>query len=208
LFEGKVIGMRARSNFFNFTATPITDTTAITTSRAVTGVDNFGASLGGAQAGQWATPNIQRFWTLYLPANYQELRNAPDYAEIDEITSAAYVQLDFESADERFGGNIGVRYVKTRINSRAEAFAPDPAVPAAQRDPVVGTGFIFTPVALTKEYNNALPSLNLRYSITDDLVARFSASKTLFRAEDHLGEHLPRPVRGQPARRLARVLPR
>jgi len=183
LFEGKVIGMRARSNFFNFSATPITDTGAITTSRAVTGVDNFGASLGGAQAGQWATPNIQRFWTLYLPANYQELRNAPDYAEIDEITSAAYVQLDFESADERFGGNIGVRYVKTRINSRAEAFTGDPAVPAAQRDPVVGTGFIFTPVALTKEYNNALPSLNLRYSITDDLVARFSASKTIFRAE-------------------------
>jgi TonB-dependent receptor len=183
LFEGKVIGMRARSNFFTFNATPITDTTAITTSGAITGVDNFGTSLGGSQVGQWATPDIQRFWSLYLPSNYQELRNAPDYAEIDEITTAGYVQLDFGSEDERFGGNIGVRYVKTRINSRAEAFAPNPAVPAAQRDPVVGTGFIFTPIELTNEYNNALPSLNLKYTITDDLVARFAASKTIFRAE-------------------------
>ena len=183
LFEGKVIGMRARSNFFNFTAVPITDPTAITTSRAVTGVDNFGASLGGSQVANWATPDIPRFWSLYLPANYQELPNAPDFAEVDEITSAAYIQFDFGSADDRFGGNIGVRYVKTEVTSRAEAFAPDPAVAAALRDPVVGTGFIFTPLSLTKEYNNALPSLNVKYSITDDLVARFGASKTLFRAE-------------------------
>jgi iron complex outermembrane receptor protein len=183
LFESKVIGMRARSNFFAFNATPITDTSAIITSRAVTGVDNFGASLGGSQVANWSVPNIQRFWDLYLPSNYQELPNAPDFAEIDEITSAAYVQFDFGSADERLSGNVGVRYAKTKINSRAEAFAPNPAVPAAQRDAVVGTGFIFTPLALTKEYNNALPSLNVKYSITDDLVARFGASKTIFRAE-------------------------
>jgi len=183
LFESKVIGMRARSNFFAFAATPITDTSAIITSSSVTGVDNFGSSLGGSQVPNWSVPNIQRFWDLYLPSNYQELPNAPDFAEIDEITTAGYVQLDFGSSDDRFGGNVGVRYVKTRINSRAEAFAPDPAVPAAQRDAVVGTGFIFTPLALTKEYNNALPSLNLKYSITDNLVARLGASKTIFRAE-------------------------
>ena len=130
-------------------------------------------------------------------------------SEIDmrERQSSAYLMANLEG--ERWLGNVGLRYVRTVVDARIATPIPNPrpclraapgqapipcaAYPGAISDagdasaffdntpfnPLAGTMYYKTPTH--KVFNNLLPSLNLRYEITQDMIARFGASRTIGR---------------------------
>lgn len=103
---------------------------------------------------------------------------------IEEDTTALYLAFDFQTelSGMLFKANLGVRYEDTEVTSYSV------------EQPVWGFNWI-TPLEMSKmraddeqtselsgDYTNTLPSVNLSLEITDDLVTRFSYSKTISRS--------------------------
>jgi len=111
-------------------------------------------------------------WVRSAPPNFAN----PDAASflnntfaVDQTNTAAYAQLDFGKG-QRLHGNFGVRYVKAEIESTAYDLGSDaPALPA-QPDWLV---------TRNNDNNYTLPSLNLAFDATDQLVLRFAAAKVV-----------------------------
>ena len=121
--------------------------------------------------------------------------------DVTEDTRAAYVMLKFGGDDTKIGnvsvrGNIGVRYVKTDVSSTGGAQFPlyqAPSPPGAGQP--VDPRSLATPddIAFMNSGNytagggrsntNMLPSLNIRFGLTDDMFLRFAASRALARAD-------------------------
>ncbi|MBL8268931.1 TonB-dependent receptor [Steroidobacter sp.] len=83
----------------------------------------------------------------------------------EEITSA-YTQFDFNG--QGFRGNIGLRYVMTDQTSNGST---------AQ-----GAAGNFVPNSVSKDYNDWLPSFNFAFDLSDDVILRMAASRTMARA--------------------------
>lgn len=81
---------------------------------------------------------------------------------IEEDITALYVMANFEA--DRLRGNVGVRYVQTDQDSNGFNLV---------------TG---DPVTISGEYADWLPSLNVSYDLTDEIILRAAAGKTLARA--------------------------
>ena len=97
--------------------------------------------------------------------------------QVEEENSAAYVQADF--AGSNWSANIGLRFARTDeiVVSYVSAGATDP-------DAVTGSAFgTFKPVETKNTYDDWLPSANLKWSLTDELVARFAVAKTMTRPD-------------------------
>jgi iron complex outermembrane receptor protein len=138
-------------------------------------------------------------------------RRAASELDMREKQSAAYVMANLEG--ERWSGNIGLRMVRTQVQAQVpiplptgacarsapnQPAIPCPAFPGALT--TVGEGVqlyddvVFNPLAGIVYYkkptdavfNNYLPSLNLRYELTKDMIARFGASKTIGRQNYNL----------------------
>lgn len=88
-----------------------------------------------------------------------------------EKTYAAYGVLRFgvDSDSIPFDGNIGVRVVRTEVGSTGVRTATD----------AEGGGLI--PVDAQQTYTDVLPSLNLRWMLSDTLQWRFAASRGISR---------------------------
>ncbi len=138
-------------------------------------------SFGGAGQGSFW------YWTPAQLAAY----NSPDNVnrdpvgrldwtgmyQVEEENSAAYVQADF--AGSNWSANIGLRFARTeeQIVSFVSAGDTDP-------DAVTGSAFgTFKPVATDNTYDDWLPSANLKWSLSDDLVARFAVARTMTRPD-------------------------
>lgn len=96
---------------------------------------------------------------------------------LEERSSAAYIQLNFSG--ERWTGNVGMRYVQTK--EEVTNF-----VNATAQDPDAITTSLFGPyktVQTDNLYRDFLPSANLKVDLTDDLVLRLAASRTLTRPD-------------------------
>ena len=165
-------------------------------------VANYDATqslYGGGRSNSWTAlaargcvdPNSPS--GLYCPV--EELK-------VTEDTRAAYVMLKFGNEDTKIGnvsvkGNIGVRWVKTDVSSTGGAqfplyTAPSPPTPA---NPAINPRSLATAadIAFMNQGNytdaggatntNMLPSLNLRFGLTDDMFLRFAASRGLSRAD-------------------------
>ncbi|MBF6023162.1 TonB-dependent receptor [Lysobacter niastensis] len=96
---------------------------------------------------------------------------------LEETSSAGYVQLNFSG--EKWTGNVGMRYVQTEeeVTNYVNASATDPGAI---------TTSLFGPykTVLTKNtYRDFLPSANLKVDLTDELVLRLAASRTLTRPD-------------------------
>lgn len=116
-----------------------------------------------------------------------------DVSATNEKRTEFYVRGDFEFADLSIPikGNMGLRYVNYKLQSTGYVVLPSVssrgseetaaflqaeypdlynfASGEAQKNTVDGT-----------DYSTVLPSLNLSFSITDDVIVRFGASKGLF----------------------------
>jgi len=121
--------------------------------------------------------------------------------EVNENTRAAYVMLKFGGDETKIGnvtvrGNIGVRWVKTDVDSTGGAQFPlyqAPAAPGAGQN--ANPRSLATPAdiafqnqgayeAFAGDTNtNLLPSFNVRFGLTDDQFLRFAMSRGLSRAD-------------------------
>lgn len=113
------------------------------------------AAINAAAAAQGLGP--------IFTSGLNSLANA--FFDITEETHAVYGQVNFGTADDRFRGNAGVRWVKTSISETAN---------------VLSTG---TPFLATNEssYDHFLPRVNLAFDVTDDITLRASYSHEINR---------------------------
>jgi iron complex outermembrane receptor protein len=86
--------------------------------------------------------------------------NSASY-KVEEDISAIYAMANFEG--EGFRGNVGVRYVQTDTTSSGFDLGSQQAVSA------------------DGSYDNVLPSINVAYDLTDDLLLRAAAGKSISR---------------------------
>lgn len=112
----------------------------------------------------------------------------PAAYEVNEKLASLYadVHLDGELGDMPWSAVLGLRYVRTKSTSIGRQVGlvdlivinpdqPDSVTPIETDD--------YVPVEVGHSYSNFLPSLNTKLQLTDELVARFSWSKSLTRPE-------------------------
>lgn len=102
-------------------------------------------------------------------------RERSGYASLNEETVAAYVMANYSG--ENFRGNFGLRYVSTEATSQAYALAPGFVDPTHAFNNGYST-------ALTNEehdYSEVLPSFNLAYDLSQDMILRVSAATVISR---------------------------
>ncbi|MHB8722514.1 MAG: TonB-dependent receptor, partial [Steroidobacteraceae bacterium] len=141
---------------------------------------NFNTFGGNIPTGIW-------YWTPAQLAAYDSPTNvnrdpiAREYYQylfaVHEKDSAAFVQADFKG--DNWAANAGVRYVHTEEDaiSYTQVAANTPgAVTTSAFGPFAG-------LERVHNYNDILPSANLKLDLTADLVARFAASETMTRAD-------------------------
>jgi len=105
-----------------------------------------------------ASPHLFDPQYLYAPYLYE------DSFQVQQSSDAAYAQLNFGNDDWR--GNVGVRYVRTETDA---------------------TGYVINNVNITQSvlttikntHNEPLPSVNLAYNVSPDVVLRFAASRVI-----------------------------
>lgn len=128
--------------------------------------DKFYKALGGEAAVTAAIP-------------YEEQLGSR--LDVTERTIAGYTQADFADSVERLSGNIGVRVVNTRLTSKG--YGADLDNLTFSNDGV--TTIVPPSGELTRRssYTYVLPSLNLKYNVSDAFAARFAAARVLARPD-------------------------
>jgi iron complex outermembrane receptor protein len=102
-----------------------------------------------------------------------------DVYSVKEKIDALYAQLNFSG--ENWGGNVGVRYVRTNTDvGYTQALPVNSGIPGA----ITGSAFgDYISVTASNDYGKVLPSASLRFNLSDSLIARFSTSKTMTRPD-------------------------
>ncbi len=145
---------------------------------------------GGSYPGDFGVGgNVPSGIWYYTPAQLAEINarfanranpgrfNFSNVYGVEEDIDAVYAQLNFRG--DRWSGNAGLRYVRTATEILYNQ-SVNPNVPGA----IVGSDFgAYLPVLVDNDYNELLPSVNFRFDVTDTLVARASASKTMTRPD-------------------------
>lgn len=99
-----------------------------------------------------------------------------DYG-VHEKDTSLYVQADF--AGDNWSANAGVRVARTQ-----EAVASPTAVPASAPGAITTSAFgPYIVRNIDNNYNNILPSVNFKYNLTKDVVARADVSETMTRPD-------------------------
>jgi len=143
--------------------------------------DDFASGLGGnfpRTPWMYTADQVGAFDAgfAYRPTDNSRHDFTQDYS-VKEKTDAGYVQGDF--AGEGFSGNLGVRLVKTKTT--IDNFqASGPNIPGAITTSLFGT---YVPVETENNYTDILPSLNMKFNVSKDMVARFALSKTMTRPD-------------------------
>jgi TonB-dependent receptor len=167
--------IRALARANNFLVPTLTSDQLADVTRLVTGFGDGG--LSGRFPSSWLTTDYDAFVNAYdiysgtglwalggvdLPAPRGNIRN------LQEKDSSLYLQQDF--ALDVFGlrvrGDVGVRYVRTKLES-------------------TGYQVALTPVQVTvdHDYDNVLPALNLAAEFTEDVIGRFAVARVMSRPE-------------------------
>ena len=162
---------------------------------------SLGNIAGGFQTTAFPAINIQNY-IAYLNKTYSGPVRVPepqDVYNIQEKIWAGYAQANFKMDNVR--GNIGVRVVNTKqdgtstdrityeneycVNGPGGAFDPNKpmgadgnctVIPEAQRQTRV-----FSPNSESKSYTDFLPSFNISWDVTPNLLLRAAASKVIAR---------------------------
>ncbi len=138
---------------------------------------NYGSGLGGK------FPSNVWYYTPAQLAEFNKYSNRDnngtrlDYGTqfaLKENVNAFYVQGNMEG--QGWSGNVGVRVVQTKESVISTLTGPG----AGQKTSDFGT---FHFVKSDNTFNDVLPSLNLRFDVQKDLVARIAVSKTMTRPD-------------------------
>jgi iron complex outermembrane receptor protein len=166
------------------------------------GWDNTGVTFPPEVLKNYFATNTKETTDQYERRIFSELH-------MRERQTSAYVMANLEG--EHWSGNLGLRFVQTHVNADIPTPIPagaclraapgQPAIPcAAYPGAITDSGdlqqyydnqvaFPFNPKSgntyyfakTDRKFNNWLPSLNLRYELTKDMLARFGASRTIGR---------------------------
>ncbi|WP_105258962.1 TonB-dependent receptor [Pseudoalteromonas sp. T1lg88] len=141
---------------------------------------------GGFDVNVMPTINWDKYRDLVTSEYAKYTRKEPDFVfDIQEKITAAYVQADFSY--ESLRGNVGVRYVKTEtdiMSSDKINFFLDDIDDVTQED-ILGESRLLDveeTIGRTSTDHQFLPSLNLVWDASDNLVLRAAAAKTMSRA--------------------------
>lgn len=103
----------------------------------------------------------------------------PDLYKVNEKDTALYLQANFSG--DRWSGNFGVRYVDTKENI---TYNTPVATQYSSSVPITGSAFgDYYKNVYKHSYGKVLPSVNFKFNLTDDLLARFAASQTMTRPD-------------------------
>ena len=112
-----------------------------------------------------------------LPATVRA--RVPNYSGIFDVKEKAYAGYVMgEFSGEGWRGNVGVRVVETKQTSSGFV-----------QQPVLQPGFVsnpfgvFEPVSIDRSYTDILPSANFSFDLTDQVVLRFAAARTMARPD-------------------------
>lgn len=114
-----------------------------------------------------------------LATQFPATQNKAQSYSVREDTMAGYARADFGSGDGRLAGNVGVRVVRTKQTS--DGFAPDFSLIRFDQQGARTIVPSVTATSVKQNYTNVLPSLNLRYKLTDNFDLRFGAARVLSR---------------------------
>ncbi len=172
---------------------------------------DFGEGLGGGNWDRTGFTFAPEAMKAYIGGLVKETTPAFERrvnSEIDmrERQSALYLMQNLEG--ERWAGDVGVRYVRTRVNAQiatpipsifckriepGKEVVPCAAYPGAIVDAGDATtyydgvpfnpnsGILYYKTPTDRTYNKVLPSANLRYELSKELIARAGISRTIGR---------------------------
>lgn len=147
---------------------------------------------GGLAPGDFAknianAGSLTQFWIVNAAAaqrilSEQELKSGrTPYPQggftAQEKTKGGYVMANL--GGDHWRGNAGVRFVHTDQITAGAVFVADPTLPGVVANPFGA----YIPTTAERTYNDVLPSLNLAYDLSNDLVARFAAAKVMSRPD-------------------------
>lgn len=160
--QGPTRGSTAYVNVRRLGDSPLTNVTDI-----VGGKDYQARDLN------WAQVSNDYARSFFRPAGFETPFADGNYYKVKEDTIAGYAMVDFEfDVSVPLFVNLGGRYLRTTIQS--EGFHQ-------VQNPNGTTGLTPDPVSSEGEYDKFLPSFNAHAELTDSLILRAAASKTLIR---------------------------
>lgn len=118
-------------------------------------------------------PSIVANWPNFPTNHFGPLESF----NVTEEGLGGYVMANFSG--EGIRGNFGVRIVQTKQTSEGWAVGVPAGTPGAINNPF---GLI-APLSVDNDYTDVLPSLNLTFDLTDDLLLRFAAARVMARPE-------------------------
>jgi iron complex outermembrane receptor protein len=98
--------------------------------------------------------------------------------KVNEDVTAAYAKVNFEGMDDRLSGNFGIRIVSTSQESAGNI--PDFSTITFDQGGAV-TNVDTSESSISRSYTEVLPSLNLKYELTDEVLLRFGAARVMSR---------------------------
>lgn len=137
-----------------------------------------------------AAGTLRRYWQvdkdkvedilLGQPASVRaRVPNYPEIFSVGEKTLGAYLMGEF--GGEGWRGNVGVRVVRTKQSS--VGFAVDLAPGDNPGSEFANAFGAFESVSAKSEYTDILPSANFSFDLTDEVVLRFAAARTVARPD-------------------------
>jgi iron complex outermembrane recepter protein len=137
-------------------------------------------AIPGRFAGTAAQQAADTARLLALQGGVYTPRARPDQGlNVTEKVTAGYVSAGF--GGERWSGNVGVRVVNTRTISSGSQAPLTSVSRSPGDDQLVFTFGPQTPITIRNKYTDILPSANLKFDVTDDVVLRLAISKTVTR---------------------------
>lgn len=142
-------------------------------------IDDFGRGLGGDVPSGWVAADYDRFNEVFgLESNtgvFELVGIGPNSQalgsnfSVNEQVTGGFVQMDFETNLLPFTtrGNLGVRYVRTDVETTGYVILPAP--------------LFFQAAVIERTYDDLLPSLNLAAEITPDFQLRLSGARVMSR---------------------------
>ncbi len=97
---------------------------------------------------------------------------------VTEDVMAAYAKFNFAGLDDRLSGNFGIRVVSTDQESAGNI--PDFSTVTFDQGGAT-TNVQTSESSVSRSYTEILPSFNLRYNITEDVLVRFGAARVMSR---------------------------
>ncbi|PUA28947.1 MAG: hypothetical protein B0W54_11135 [Cellvibrio sp. 79] len=166
----EILGLRADKVFDGATGADGTDGT---TDNAACGIGYAVTANDGAviNAGKqtFFLPDFGRSDTLLNSGCWDYAVWAGDTRKVKEDSLSYYAQVDWDTElfGNRLRGNLGVREAGTDLESTG----------------VTAVNSVATPVTVKHDYSDTLPSLNLAYNLSEDLVLRAAAAKVMSRPD-------------------------